>query len=172
MDETTTILPREINYEWSRELSRAAARRYFSRRFRQPLIVLSVFCALFIVALIFEPHSNPAASFMPLFGFAFCLSPVLLLVRVYFSMTKSFDELPDNRIRVRIESESITFETCESISTMKWRAIKQLWKFSDVWLLSRYKTKTTCFVLPVTQLDEAISKAIEEKVKQHGGRVA
>jgi len=87
-------------------------------------------------------------------------------------MTKSFEELPDNRIRVRIEPESITFETNESISTMKWSAIKQLWKFPDVLLLSRYKSEMTCLVLPVAELGAEVSKAIEDKVRQHGGRVA
>jgi len=165
-----TILPRVITYEWSRDLSRAAARRYFSRRFRRPLIVFSIIGAVCIGGLIFDPRKDMAGAYwLPLI---ICLIPVLVFVRVYFKMTRAFEELSDKRVTVRVEPESITFETSESVSTMKWSAIKRLWRFPDVLLIFRYKTADLTFsALPVAQLGAEVGRAIEDKVRQHGGQV-
>lgn len=171
MDTPPAILPRTITYEWSRDVSRAAARRYFSRRHRRPLIVFSAIGVVCIGGLIFDPHEDMAGAYwLPLI---ICLVLGLLFVPVYFMMTRTFEELPDKRITVRIEWESITFETSEAVSTMKWSAVKRLWRFPDVLLMFRYKNKDTGFSpLPVAQLGAELSRIIEEKVREHGGHVS
>ena len=169
MDAPPPILPREIEYEWSRDLSRTAARRYFSRRFRRPLIVSSIISAVCIGCLIFDPRNDMAgACWLSLIS---CLVLILLFIRVYFGTTRTFEELPDKRIRVRVEPESITWETSESVSTLKWSAIKRIWRFPDMLLIFRYKTAQTYSVLPVAPLGIEVSRTIEDKVRQHGGQV-
>ena len=170
MDTPPVILPREIRYEWSRDLSRTAAHRYFSRRFRRSLIVFAIISAVCIAGLIFDPRKDMAGAYwLPLI---ICLVLVLLFVRVYFKTTRTFEELPDKRITVRVEPESITWETSESVSTMKWSAIKRIWKFPDVLLIFRYKTAQVYSALPVSELGAEVSRIIEDKVRQHGGQVA
>lgn len=170
MDIPPTIFPREIEYEWSRDLSRRAARRYFSRRFSGTLIILSILIAVCIFGIIFDPTKGIFGFYRTVLIISFVL--ILLFIRVYLKMTRTFEEVQNNRIKVRIELDSITWETSESVSTMKWSAIKRIWRFPDVLLLFRYKTTEIYFVLPVARLGVTIGRAIEDKVKQHGGQVA
>jgi YcxB-like protein len=170
MDTPPTILPREIKFEWSRDLSQAAARRYFSRRFRRPLIVFSLISAVCVGGLIFDPRKDMAGAY--LLPLMICLIPVFLLILVYFKTTRHFEESPDKRITVRVEPESITWESSESVSTMKWSAIKRLWMFPDVLLIFTYKKAQVYSALPVAELGVEVSKTIEDKVRQYGGQVA
>lgn len=88
-------------------------------------------------------------------------------------MPRTFEEVSDNRITVRVEPESITFESIEMVSTLKWSAIKRLWKFPEVLLIGCHKnTKTGFSPLPVAPLGAELCRFIEEKVREHGGKVS
>jgi hypothetical protein len=54
---------------------------------------------------------------------------------------------------------------------MKWSRIKKLWSFPDVLLLFTY-TQQTYSMLPTGPLGEDGKRFIEEKVREHGGKVA
>jgi hypothetical protein len=171
MDFPPIILPRTITYEWSRNLTKAAGRRYFSRRHRRPMIVFCIIGAVCIGGLVFDPRADMAGAYwVPLI---LCLALILLYVLAYYRITRTFEEVPDNRITVRVEPESITFETSEFVSTMKWSAIKRLWKFPDVLLICLHKNRKTGFTpLPVASLGAELCRLIEEKVREHGGQVS
>jgi hypothetical protein len=165
------ILPRTITYEWSRNLARTAGRRYFSRRFRNPMILSFIIGAVCTGGFIFDPREDMAGAYW--FPLIPCLALILLYVLAYYRMTRNFEELPDNRITVRVEPESITFETSETISTMKWSAVKKLWKFPDLLLIYRYKKQNAVgVVLPVAPLGAELCRFIEEKIREHGGQVS
>jgi hypothetical protein len=170
METPPVILPREITYEWSRELSKASMRRFLWRQHRAFLIIFSIFAAASIGCLAFDHRKELAGKYWG--SLAISLVPVLLFVKAYFGTAKIFENLPDNHVTVRIEPEGITFKTSESVSIWKWSAIKRLWKFSDVWLVFRYKQSMSYSVLPTAELGADLTKFIEDKVKQHGGLVA
>ena len=165
------ILPRTITFKWSRKLARTAGRRYFSRRYRGHMIVLSIISAFCIGGLIFDPREEMAGAYwLPLI---LCLALILLYVLAYYTRPRTFEESPDNRVTVRVEQESITFETIELVSTLKWSAIKRLWKFPDVLLIGFHKNmRTGISPLPVAPLGAELCRFIEEKVREHGGQVS
>jgi hypothetical protein len=51
MDKPPIIIPKEISYEWSQDLSRAAVRRFFLRRFRNSLLFFLSVSLLVLLAL-------------------------------------------------------------------------------------------------------------------------
>ncbi len=75
--------------------------------------------------------------------------------------------MPDHRVTVRVEPESITFQTSERSTTLKWSAIKTLWSYPDVLLFFTYDRQTYTAV-PVAALGEDLRRFIEEKVREHG----
>jgi hypothetical protein len=167
-----TIFPRVVTYEWSRDLSEASAKRYFSRRFRNAwslAILLVGICAVCIGGLIFDKRQDMAIEYwVPII---IALMAVLSLGWLYFKVTSRWVELPDNRITVSFESEGVTFKTSETVSTMKWSTIKRLWKFPDVWLVFWFKGSDRFSPLPVEHLGPDLTKAIEDKVREHGGQI-
>lgn len=143
-----------------------------------PLIMFSVFAAAIIVWLFFVHRKDimDSADMVVLEGICvflgFCLYLVLFIVRVYFRLTRTFEELPDNRITIRFDAEGFTYKTSESVTTCKWSAIRKLLKFPDCLLLFFRKKGGDYLALPVPQLGAELSRAIEDKVRQYGGAVA
>ncbi len=78
--------------------------------------------------------------------------------------------MPDRHVTVHVEAESITFQTSEHTSTMKWSLIKKLWSFPDVLLVFTYG-RWNYSMIPVAPLGEELRRFIEDKVKEHGGKV-
>jgi hypothetical protein len=52
---------------------------------------------------------------------------------------------------------------------VSWRAITQVWKFPEVWLL--FVAKGTYFMIPTEALADDVRKFICDKVREHGGKV-
>jgi len=78
------------------------------------------------------------------------------------------------RFTVRIEPESITVKSEKTDSTIKWAAIKTMWRFPEMIFLFWDKKNRLdhSFALPVASLGEEASRYIEDRVRKHGGRVA
>ena len=77
-----------------------------------------------------------------------------------------------------MDSKSVTFIFGEdSISTssdlgkseLSWKAIEQVWKFSDVWLL--FAARTVFITLPIADIDKTVQDYVAERVRCHGGRI-
>lgn len=165
MDTPPITLPREITYEWSQELVKLGARRFIIRQAGRRLLVFLCIIAALIAILAFMGD----ASWWLLAILA--LIPPCLWVVYYFRVTSIRYEMPDRRVTVWVDPESITFQTSEHVTTMKWSGIKRLWSFSDVLLLFTY-TKQNYSVLPVAPLGEELRRYIENKVRESGGEVA
>lgn len=158
-------MQREISYEWSPELVRLGARRFISRYAGRSFIALAVIMMLAIVAL--------TAGRTESFWWVVILVPVIyasVWFGYYRRAIKVGDDMPDRRVTVRIEPESITFETSEHTTTMKWSRIKKLWRYPDVLLLFTYDQQTYS-MLPVAPLGDDGRRFIEEKVREYGGEV-
>jgi hypothetical protein len=168
MDIPPTILPRKITFELSRDLSRVASRRYYSRKFLKPLGISCIGVALCILSLIYSGSEGAGVTWLLLGFFAFA---ILVFTRAYFTTLTGLEE-SRQRVTVLIEADGITWESSESVTTWKWSAVKRLWRFREVLLLFRYRKAWGCVVLPVAELGQEVSKAIEDKVRQNGGQVA
>ncbi len=165
MNTPPITLPREISYEWSPDLVKLGARRFIVRQVGRRMLVFMGFLAVLIalLALLGQP-------LWWLLGIV-ALIPLLLWLVYYYRITHIRYEMPDRRVTVRVELDSITFETSEHRSTLKWSGIKKLWSFSDVLLLFTY-TKQTYSALPVAPLGEELRRYIESKVRENGGEVS
>jgi YcxB-like protein len=103
-------------------------------------------------------------TFEPVFCVCFWLA-------YYGRALKIRQEMPDKRVTLRIEPESITFQTNERSTTLKWSAIKLLWSYPDVLFFFTYDREIYTAV-PVAALGDDLSQFIEQKVREHGKEVA
>ena len=158
-------MEREISYEWSRDLVRIAARRFLIRYAGQSLIASLIVLAIGLGGLILDGGN--------VFWWLIAIPPViytLLWVQYYLRITKAANELLGLRVTIRIGPESMTFQTDEHTSTMKWSAIKNLWSFPEVLLVFTYN-RFNYSLIPVPLLGEELKQYIEAKVSENGGKV-
>src|SRR5436190_1969000 len=156
---------REISYEWTPQLVRMGTRCFISRYAGNSLIGFLIVWAIGIAGLVMGGGDG--------FWWLITILPIvyaLTWVRYYFRVTKISDEMPARHVTLRVEPESITFQTSEHTSTMKWSLIKKLWSFPDVLLVFTYD-RWNYSVIPVAPLGEELTRFIEAKVNEHGGKV-
>jgi hypothetical protein len=94
-----------------------------------------------------------------------------LWLAYYRRIQKIREEMPDHRVTLRVEPESITFQTSERSTTLKWSAIKMLWSYPDVLFFFTYD-KQIYTAVPVAALGDELRGFIEEKVREQGKEVA
>jgi hypothetical protein len=85
---------------------------------------------------------------------------------------KLADTMTDRRVIVRVDPDTITFQTSRENSTVKWSSIRELWKFPDVLLLFTDDKRPTYSILPVEALSDDLRRFIQDRVRDHGGDVA
>ena len=95
---------------------------------------------------------------------------LLMWIRYYYSVTKIYKKMSDKRITVSVGADNITIRTSEHLSVMKWSLIKKVWSFPDVLLLFTYG-HWNYVVIPVVPLGEELKKYVEDRVREHGGKV-
>jgi hypothetical protein len=158
-------MQREISFEWSHELVRYATLRFISRYAGGSLIAAAILMIVSIVALVVGRAEGFwwVGIFLPVIYF-------LIWLGYYMRSVRICDEMPDRKVTVRLDPESITFETSEHSTMMKWSGIRKLWRYSKVLLLFTYDQQTYS-MLPVAPLGEDGRRFIEEKVREHGGQV-
>jgi len=107
-----------------------------------------------------------------IYWFFVFLSIMLMLVwiRYYFHTTKIYKEMPDRHVKLSVAEDSITFQTSEHLSTIKWSLIKKVWKFPDVLLLFTYG-HWNYMAIPVAPLGADLAGYIEDRVRKNGGKV-
>jgi hypothetical protein len=165
MDNLTISLPREISYEWSPDLVKLGARRFIMRYAGRRMLVFLTMIGVLVAGLAIMGE----ASWWILAIVA--VIPPLLWLAYYYRVTRTCYDMPDRRVTIRIDQETITFQTSETSSTLKWSGIKKLWSFKDVLLLFTY-TKQNYSAVPVEPLGEELRCYIEKKIEENGGEVA
>src|SRR5262249_10408395 len=140
----------EVSYEWSAELVRLSTRRFISRYAKRSLILFLAVFAIGIAGLVFARQSM--FWWLVIGTPAFCVG---FWGAYYQRMQKIRQELPDHRVSLRVEPESITFATSQRSTTLKWSAIKMLWSYPDMLLFFTYDRQTYTAV-PVAALGEEL----------------
>jgi hypothetical protein len=95
-----------------------------------------------------------------------------LRARRYLVMSRIRNKDLNRRVVARIEQESLSIDTGEIVTALRWQAIKRLWKFPDLFLLFTDVYQPTFVTLPVGELAEETKTFIEIKITEHGGRVS
>ncbi len=161
-----TAMRHEVTYEWTPEFARLCVRRFLVRHAGPSIVGCLVLLGVGLSGLITGTDSGFWEVVTILAG-----GYLLLWVRHYFSATRTLAEAPGRRIVLRVGPETVTFETSEHTSTMKWSLVKKLWSFPDVLLLFTYG-RWNYLAVPVAPLGEELRRFILDKVKESGGKVA
>jgi len=87
----------------------------------------------------------------------------------YRNLMEKLSALGSPRAIFRVDESSFTFESEPGVSTLQWAAVKELWKFKNVWLLlfsrSNYST------LPLDCMSSEMQSFIVLRIQENGGRV-
>lgn len=173
MDTSSVTNPREITFEWSADFARAVRRRHFSRQIRRPCMVFLPIGIIGLLGVLLHTQRGQSGDG---YWFLICISisPFALWAIHHLATSQMRCDVAVPRVTVRIEPESFTVKTEKSVSTIKWSAIKTIWKFPGVVLLFWDKKNSLdhAFAMPVAALGEEVCRFIEDRVREHGGVVA
>lgn len=155
-------MQREVTYVWSSDFVKISTRRFYARYARRSVVFCLVLMAVGIGALILG------------WGTGFCWlvigAPVFFFYvwRAYYERAlKICKEMPDRHVTLRVEPESITFQTSDRTTILKWSAIKEVWSYPDVLFLFTYGRHSYTAV-PTAPLGDDLKKFIEDKVREYG----
>ncbi|MFG0332493.1 MAG: YcxB family protein [Maioricimonas sp. JB049] len=155
----------EFTYQSSPVLARMAAWRYIQRQVGLPLLAVVLLVAGCITAVV--------AGYRQWYVVAGLVAGGLVLlawVNVYVRSDAAFRSMPDPAVTIRLDEATITFETSEHTSVMKWSRIRQVWRFPDVWLFFSYG-KGAYTLIPTDVLTDDAKALIERRVTDQGGTV-
>lgn len=163
VDNPPAKLSQDITFEWSPELIGTCTRRYVLRKSRKTQVLSLVVLAL---GIFFVARGTVAGwVFIGVFVWLACLFLV-----PYLKTVKRAGEIPDRKVTVRIDPESIFLRTSQKESTLKWSEIKMIWSAPDVLMLFP-QGSSQYIALPVTSLGEELRRYIETNIRQNGGKV-
>jgi hypothetical protein len=163
----------QISYEKTADFIRAVKRRHFARLTRKNILVYLPVGIIGLLGVIGSLHSGKSGGGFWLLVGIFVLWPVLWVL--HYSAT-GYIRLagPAPRFTARIEPESITITSDKASSTLLWSQVTAMWRFPDlVFIFWDKKTDLDhAIALPTSSLGTDLSRFIEERVREHGGRVA
>jgi hypothetical protein len=166
-------IPTEIAFEWSPDFSRTIRRRHFSRQIRRPCMV---FLPIGIIGLLGVLRHSQRGESGGGYWFLICISilPFALWAINHLATGQIRCEGAVPRVLVRIEQEGITVKSERGNSTIKWSAIKTVWKFPEVVLLfwDKKNSLNHAIAVPTVLLGEDTKTFIENKVREYGGQVS
>ena len=81
-----------------------------------------------------------------------------------------FDRMASKSVAFTFSEDRFTTASDLGSSELSWKAIEQVWRFPEVWLL--FAAKTTYVTLPIAEISQSTQDFIVEQVVRHGGRVA
>jgi len=173
MTTPSAISPREITFEKSVDFYRATRRRHFSRQIRRPCLGFLPIGIIGVLGVLLHLQKGQSGGG---YWLLVCISilPFALWGANYWATSQIRAAGPAPRYTVRVEPESITITSEKSSSTLKWSAVKTVWKYPDM-IIIFWDKKTSldfAFALPTASLGEDLSRFIEDRVIEHGGRVA
>jgi len=167
------VMATQITYERTADFIRAVKRRHFARLTRKNFVAYLPVGIIRLLGVIGSLHSGKSgAVFWLLIGIS-VLWPVLWVL--HYSAT-SYIRLPGPaaRFTAKIEPESITITSGTSSSTLLWSKVTGLWRFPELVFIFWDKKIDLdhAIALPTSPLGSDLSRFIEERVREHGGRVA
>lgn len=99
-------------------------------------------------------------------GIAF---PAVVYVVHYRNSLRKFRQLETPRASFRADESSFTMSSDIGTTTLQWSAVKELWRFQNVWLLLYSKSQFT--TLPLACLSAATQAYIVQCIRTAGGKV-
>lgn len=172
MTTSSAISPREITFELSAGLGRAIRRRHFSRQNRKSCLVL---LPIGIIGLLGVMRHLQRGESGGSYWFLICISILPFATWAAHQWATSQIRLVGAapRYTVRIEPGSFVITSTQGSATLKWSQITAMWKFPDI-IFIFWDKKTDlhhAIALPTASLGKDLSRFIEDRVREHHGRV-
>jgi len=163
-------LEREIIVTYSDNIINSAVKHFWMKSQRHNLIigpiVLLLACGLWFV--------TGTMPWLTATLIALCCILIIVSIAVYFVYRyrsfKVFREMESPRATWRFTDDAFSAESDIGRAEFKWRVVKRLWRFDDVWLL--FYANQTYSTLPVADLPEDVKHFIVDRVQSHGGKVS
>ena len=101
------------------------------------------------------------------------LGGVLLILALYVVRYRSaisrFDQLDSHAATFSANETTFTMRSRIGTTTLEWAVVKELWQFSDVWLLMYSKAQFN--LLPVACMSPELRAFVRQRVQAAGGQV-
>lgn len=160
----------EIVVTYSDKTVNAAVKHFWIKSQRHNLIVgpivLLLACGLWFV--------TGNESWLTATLIALCFVLIIVSIAVYFVYRyrsfRVFREMESPRATWRFTDDAFSVKSDVGRAEFKWRIVKKLWRFDDVWLL--LYTNHTYSTLPVEEVPEEVKQFIVDRVQSHGGKVS
>jgi len=96
-----------------------------------------------------------------------CLQYLVAYVRYRRRSLAWLRDAEDTAVSYTFSNDGIAISSEQGASLVKWRALDELWRYPDIWLLIRRKVQY--FVLPTRSLPEDLQAAIERWMRLGAG---
>jgi len=87
----------------------------------------------------------------------------------YRNAVRKFREIGDAEATFRAEESSFTVSSAIGTTTLQWSAVKELWQFSEVWLLLYSKAQFS--TLPLACMSPEMQAFVVQRVRASGGKI-
>ena len=165
----TAPMPHEATLIYSESLLRQAVFGFWHRSVGIGFFVALLIAALGLVVLVALGQSSwiiGGLATVLAVGLAFAI--VVYVVHYRRSLHK-FRQMNSPQATFRAEESSFTMVSDIGTTTLQWSAVKELWQFSNVWLLLYSKAQFT--TLPLACLSPETQTYIVQCVRTAGGKV-
>ena len=162
-------MPHEATLIYSTTLLRQAVFAFWRRSVGVGFFVALLIAALGLVILVALGQASwiiAALATVLALGIAFAI--VIYVVHYRRSLQK-FHQMDNPQAMFRAEESSFTMVSDIGTTTLQWSAVKELWQFSNVWLLLYSKAQFT--TLPLACLPPETQAYIVQCVRAAGGKV-
>lgn len=166
---SVTTMPHEATLIYSTTLLRQAVFAFWRRSVGVGFFVALLIATLGLVVLVALGQSSwiiGGLATVLAVGIAFAI--VVYVVHYRRSLHK-FRQMDKPQATFRAEESSFTMSSDIGTTTLQWSAVKELWQFSNVWLLLYSKAQFT--TLPLACLPPETQTYIVQRIRESGGKV-
>ena len=160
--------PIVFRVRYNKDLCLTSAWRYWQRRLgKRYFLELVIGSGLYVLAAQ-GPYRWIEITLMVVVGIFAFLGAFIFFVHWYRAL-QGFAALDPPESTWTLSEEFVAQKSSLGESAIAWQSVRELWRFSDVWLL--IWAPDTFSTLPVAQLSRAAREMIERRVKATGGRI-
>ncbi|HSQ50498.1 MAG TPA: YcxB family protein [Nitrospiraceae bacterium] len=162
-------MPHETTLIYSESLLRQAVFGFWRRSVGIGFFVALLIAALGLIVLVALGQSSwiiGGLAAVLVVGVAFAI--VVYVVHYRRSLQK-FRQMDKPQATFRADESSFTMSSDIGTTTLQWTAVKELWQFSNVWLLLYSKALFT--TLPLACLSPETQAYIVQRIRESGGKV-
>ncbi|MDR2244024.1 MAG: YcxB family protein [Burkholderiales bacterium] len=154
---------------FSEQIIRQAAFGFLRRSLGVGFTVALVVVALSFGLLVVQGTSTWHVGMLGSILFMGIVSAVALYFVHYRSSLRRFREMGDPQATFHVDESTFTITSAIGSGSFQWLVVKELWRFSDVWLLMYSKAQFS--ILPLRCLSPEMQTFIVQRIQSAGGKI-